>query len=218
MPTTTELRTLLEEAGEREVPLPRPEFVAGLEAHLLVPTTDLQTLLEEAGERDVPLPRPEFVASLEARLLSDAATITKPTPLVAHAGSRSRVRYLRPAMLSAAAAVAAVVLVGSLAGLFGQDPTQRDLELTSANNTTVVLPDGHEVDAAPGQDLPDGTEVHTGDTGSATVGNVEIGPNQVATVQNGTIQIAGVEVTVPTLPVTVPTVPTVPEVLPPLGG
>jgi hypothetical protein len=213
MPTTTQLRTLLEEAGQHEVPTPRPEFIAELETFLVgdvAATEKVQGLLEHAGEVDVPAPRPEFVAALEARLLSQGATVARPISLVARDERPTRSRVV-PAMVSAAAAVAAVVLAASLAGVFGEDPAQRQLELTSAIDTEIVLPGGETVEAEPGQELPDGTQVQTGDNGSATVGNVDIGPNQIATIEGGRI-----EITVPDLPLPVDT--TLPQVNNPLTG
>jgi hypothetical protein len=222
MPTLTDMRTLLEEAGSRDVPEPRPEFIADLQTFLLgdsAATEEIRTLLEAAAERDVPTPRPEFVAGLEARLLGEGSTIARPIPLVARDGGRSRTRLVRPAMLSAAAVVAAFVLAGSLGGLFGQDPAQRRLELTSAIDTVVVLPGGDELPAEPGQPLPDGTTIQTGDEGSATVGNVELGPNQIATIEGGQIQVGPVEVTVPTVPdLPLPVDTTLPGALPLVGG
>jgi len=208
MPTTTELRTLLEDVGQRHVPMPRPEFVAELETFLVgdaAATVQVRGLLEDAGERDVPSPRPEFVAALEARLLAEGAPVARPISLVARDRGRPRSRVV-PAAVSAAAAVAAIVLAGSLAGVFGEDPAQRQLKLTFATDgTEIVLPGGETIEAEPGQELPDGTQVKTGDNGSATVGNVEIGPNQIATIEGGHI-----EVSIPDLPLPVDT--TLPQV------
>lgn len=177
---------------------------------------DVRTLLEEAGTHDVPAPRPEFVAALEARLLGDTVPFAAPTPITA-APSRIRTRswIARPALVGIAASIAAVVLAGALAGWFGQDATQRRLQLAASHDTLVVLPDGSQVDGTKGLDLPEGTVVKTGPNGHATIGPVDLGPGQVATVTAGRLQIS---VTVPSLPpVTVPTVttPTVPAL--PIG-
>jgi hypothetical protein len=225
MSTITQLRTLLEEAGAHDVPEPRAEFLDELESFLVgdvSATADMHELLEEAADRDAPTPRPEFVAGLEARLLQDAHTIAQPIPLVARSSRRARPRVI-PALASAAAVVAALVLAGSLTGVFGTDPAQRQLQLTSqlkaaTGDTQVVLPSGKTVDPTPGQQLPEGTQVRTGENGSATVGNVQIGPNQVATVTGGNIQVGNVTVPVPSVTVTTPTVPAVPGVSSPLTG
>jgi hypothetical protein len=169
---------------------------------------DVQTLLEAAGSRPVPEPSPEFITGLEARLLADArpaARATVVTPLRTRSIGR-----LRPALVAAAAAAAAVVLVGSLAGWFGRDEAQRQHALASSVDTTVVLPNGDEVQGRDGLDLPDGTIVRTGPDGHAAVGNVDLGPSQVAVVDDGRIEISIPEVTLPEVtlpPVTLPGLP-----------
>jgi hypothetical protein len=167
----------------------------------------LEALLTEAGAREAPAPSPEFVSGLEARLLADArpATARVVTPMPA----RSRLRTFAPSLVAAAAAVAAVVLVGGLTGWFGQnDATISEPVLVSAKDTTVELPDGTEIEGTKGLDLPDGTVVRTGPDGSASIGNVDLGPLQVAVVDEGRIEI--------TLPEPLPqvTTPTTPSVLP----
>ena len=166
---------------------------------------DVQILLEEAGSRPAPEPSTEFVAGLEARLLADSRP---PVPATVITPMRARpTGRLRPALVAAAGAAAAVVLVGSLAGWFGRDEVQRRLALASAVDTTVVLPDGTEVEGTDGLDLPDGTIVRTGPEGHAAVGNVDLGPSQEAVIRSGRLEITVPEVTVPpaSLPVTVPT-------------
>lgn len=171
----------------------------------------MRALLQHAGTRDVPAPSPEFVTGLQARLLGDVATLPAPTSLVERSRARSRARFVRPALVSAAAALAAVVLAGSLAGWFGQDDSQRQLALASAVDTIVVLPDGTTIDGHDGLSLPEGAVVQTGPNGHAAVGNVDLGPGQQAVVEGGRLQVS---VTVPPLveptlpPVTVPSLPT----------
>ena len=223
MPTATDLRVLLKAAGARDVPEPRAEFITELETFLIgetAATDEVRELLEDAGERDVPTPRPEFVAGLEARLLEQATTIARPIPLVARAG-RPEPRRVVPAMLSAAAAVAAIVLGAALGGVFGQDPAQRQLELTSAIGTEIVLPDGETIAPDEGQDLgdlPDGTQIKTGAEGSVVIDDggtpVKIGPNQVATID---VDGDGVTVSIdPLPPVSAPLPPTPTTPLDPL--
>jgi len=163
----------------------------------------LETLLTEAGVRAVPAPSPEFVAGLEARLLADARPAT--ARVVAPMPVRSRVRVLTPSVVAAAAAIAAAVLVASLTGWFGRDSSTPRLALASAVDTTVVLPNGNEVEGTNGLDLPDGTIVRTGPEGHAAVGNVDLGPSQVAVVEDGRIKVALPDVTLP--PVTTPSLP-----------
>ena len=187
---------------------------------------DLRDALEAVGRRPAPAPRPDFVAALEARLLQgadmhDLAPEAPPqddapelAPVVElHSRRRNRVTVL---VGSAAAAVAAIVLAGSLAGWFGGGSDASKVELTDAVETTVELPDGSVVEGQEGLELPDGAIVTTGPDGAAAAGGVEIGPGEQATVQNGQLLPP---VTVPALPpvpslppveATVPTVPGVP--------
>jgi len=169
---------------------------------------EVRTLLEDAGTRAAPVPSPEFVTTLEARLLSDSVVMPAPASLVERSRARSRVRFVRPALVAAAAAVAAIVLAGSLAGWFGRDTSRHEIALASAVDTVVVLPDGTHVKAHDGLTLPDGAVVRTGPNGHAAVGNVDLGPGQTAVVTGGRIQISVPEVTVPS--VTLPTVPALP--------
>ncbi len=176
----------------------------------------LRALLEDVGTQAIPEPRSEFVTGLQTRLLGDVAALPAPTSLVERAQARSRARFVRPMLVSAAAAVAALVLAGSLAGWFGQDEQQRQLALASAVDTIVVLPDGTTIDGHGGLALPDGAIVQTGPNGHAAVGNVDLGPGQQAVVEGGRLQVSTPEPTVPTVvttlpPVTVPTLPTTPS-------
>jgi hypothetical protein len=166
----------------------------------------LETLLTEAGSRPAPTPTPEFVSGLEARLLADARPVT--AKVVTPLPERTPMRLLRPSLLAAAASFAAVVLVGALTGWFGRTEPTPEPSLTAAVDTVVELPDGREVAGTKGLDLPDGSIVTTGPEGHAAVGNVDLGPSQVAVIEEGRIKVTLPEVTLP--PVTTPTVPTVP--------
>jgi len=180
---------------------------------------DLRDALEAVGRRPTPAPRPDFVASLEARLLGGAGA----QPLADDAPDRGPdvapvVPLHRPALTgritvlvgSAAAAVAAVVLVGSLSGWFGGGSDATNIELTDAVETTVELPDGTVVRGEEGLLLPDGAVVRTGPEGTAAAGGTEIGPGEEATVQDGKL-LPGVEITVPTVPTLPPlTLPSLP--------
>jgi hypothetical protein len=166
---------------------------------------ELRTLLEDAGSRPA-VPRPEFVTELETRLLAKAS-VSAPTSLVERSQARSRARFVRPAFVAAAAAVAAVVLAGSLSGWFGRATTRHEVALARAVDTVVVLPDGTQIKARDGLALPDGVVVKTGPTRHAAVGPVDLGPGQTAVVVGGRIQISTPTLPPVSLPVTVPTVP-----------
>jgi hypothetical protein len=183
---------------------------------------DLRESLEAIGRRPVPAPRADFVASLEARLggatPSAERGTARATPDVATVvplrkpSSMGRITVL---MGSAAAAVAAIVLAGSLAGWFGGGSDAANIELTDAVETTVQLPDGSVVRGEEGLLLPDGAVVRTGPEGTAAAGGVEIGPGEEATVEDGEL-LPGVSITLPTVPslppidITVPTLPGLP--------
>ena len=182
----------------------------------------LRAMLEAAGARRTSAPTPAFVSNLEQRLLA-----TAPDALAAPSDERElrRARRARLVLVPAAAAIAVVVVTGALVASFDgsneQSPTHR-LELSAAKDTVVELPDGSEVRGEPGLRLPEGAVVKTGPNGSATFGNVDLGPGQIATVKSGTVRISTPTTTAPInlpalppvtlapLPVTIPTVPGLP--------
>lgn len=182
-------------------------------------TNDLRAMLEAAGTRPVPAPSPAFVASLEQRLLGMPVTVAP----VLEREERHDARRSRLVLLPAAAAIAAVVVAGALTGAFTSNASPTKVKLSAAKDTVVELPNGKEVEGEPGLPLPDGAIVKTGDNGSATFGDVNLGPGEVATVDNGKVVITPPPTTVPTLPITIPTlpitVPTIPGVtLPTIPG
>jgi hypothetical protein len=171
-------------------------------------------MLEAAGASPVPSASPAFVASLEQRLLGTTTTATLSSP--SERRGFSRAQRTRALLMPAAAAIAAVIVTGALAGLFTGSTGSSDVgnvKLSAAKDTVVELPNGNEVRGEAGLGLPDGSVVKTGPNGSASFGNVDLGPGSVATVDNGKIVITPPPTTVPTLPITVPTLPiTVPAV------
>jgi hypothetical protein len=169
----------------------------------------LRAMLEAAGARRTSAPTPAFVSNLEQRLLA-----TAPDALAAPSDERElrRARRARLVLVPAAAAIAVVVVTGALVASFDgsneQSPTRR-LELSAAKDTVVELPDGSEVRGEPGLRLPEGAVVKTGPNGSATFGNVDLGPGQVATVKSGTVRISTPTTTAPTVPINLPILPPV---------
>jgi hypothetical protein len=125
---------------------------------------------------------------------------------------------VRAALVPAGAAIAAVVMVGAFTGWFDRGPgsvsTPSRISIASAVNTEVELPDGTTVEGSDGLKLPDGAVVRTGPDGRASVGNVDLGPGQEATVDGNRITVSTPVVTLPTVtvpPVTLPPVPGLPQ-------
>jgi len=170
----------------------------------------MRDLLENAGARRTPAPRADFVSELEARLLAEPTPTRASATFGGVAPSRAR---RAPALVAAAVAVAALGLVGVLV-VRQDEPSHPRVSLASATDTVVELPNGTQVPGHEGLKLPDGAIVRTGPDGHAAVGNVDLGPGQVAVVDEGRIKIEGPEVTIP--PVAVPTFPNV--TAPPVPG
>ena len=140
-------------------------------------------MLLRAGLRTTPAPAPAFLAGLAARLVADAEARLRIVRLPA------RVRHRLPVVAAAVAMIAAVVLVGALAGWFGRGPDSHSLALAGAVDTTVLFPDGTKVAGYTGLTLPDGAVVRTGPNGRATAGNVELGPALEALVDAGALHL-----------------------------
>jgi len=145
---------------------------------------DLRDLLEVAGSREVGAPERGFRVELEHRLL----TTNPPGRLIALPPAPRRTR--RPGVMSGAiAAAAAAVLVGALAGVYGQGVDDRALNLAVAVDTVVQLPDGTMVAGEQGLSLPDGAVVRTGPNGHCAAGEVELGPGLEALVDAGRLRL-----------------------------
>lgn len=145
---------------------------------------DLRNLLEVAGSRETAAPDRGFRVGLEHQLL----TTNPPGRLVALPTAPRRAR--RPGVMSGAiAAAAAAVLVGALAGVYGQGVDDRALNLAVAVDTMVQLPDGTMVAGEQGLALPDGAVVRTGPNGHCAAGEVELGPGLEALVDAGRLRL-----------------------------
>ena len=141
-------------------------------------------MLAEAGGLAVEHPDHAFFAELEHTLVSS----TPPGRLVALPNRPRKAR--RPGVLSgAAAAAAAVVLIGALTGVYGAGVDDQALALAVAVDTTVQLPDGTTVTGARGLALPDGAVVRTGPNGHCAAGAVELGPGLEAFVDAGRLRL-----------------------------
>jgi hypothetical protein len=152
---------------------------------------DTRRQLEAAGRHPVPEPRQAFGAQLEQRLLaigrsqdpgaSTAQAITDqaaPGP-VAPRGPRER--RPAPGILAGLGGLAAVLLVAVTLSGVGQRPTLA-LELVAPVNVEVALDGGTTLVNPDGLLLPDGAVVRVGAGGSVRIGEVSLGPGDIATV------------------------------------
>jgi hypothetical protein len=196
-----QIEALLVAAGHRVVPASQRLGVAALRpaspvTDLAVPTRrELRSMLRTAGARPVPRLRPEFVALAEPHgaMLPPAAALEPP----------QRLRPVRrPALvMGAAAAALTLVLVGALTGIVGGPSAEAGLQLASAVDTVVVLPDGSTVDGTRGLALPDGAVLRIGPNGRASAGDVDLGPGDEAVVEDGRLVPTSAAEAAPTTPV-----------------
>jgi hypothetical protein len=145
---------------------------------------DVRDLLLEAATRSVAEPRSSFLGGLEAHLGAQVP----PGRLIA-LPRRARRTRVPAVMTGVAAAAAAAVLVGALAGVYGRAAEDRALALAVAVDTTVQLPDGSMITGARGLDLPDGAVVRTGPNGRCSAGDVDLGPGIEALVDSGRLRL-----------------------------
>lgn len=140
-------------------------------------TDEMHRHLTALGTAPVPDPDPVFVTDLELRLR--ALRAAEPVP-----GSLRPRRW--PATVAAVTFSLAVVAFG-LATLDTGSPAVR---VAAASGVSVRMPDGAVVIAEPGLDLPEGARVEVGPTGSARIGDIDLGPGQVADVTPEGIVVA----------------------------
>lgn len=144
---------------------------------------DIRHRLEEAGHRPVPEPDPVFADALAARLRAVAAGLPPAAPEPPHRWWRALGR--RPFSLGfvivATAIAVAVLVVGS------RPPA--DPRLTAPVNVEVALADGATLEDPDGLRLPEGAVIRVGDGGSARVGDVLLGPGDVATITDGRLEV-----------------------------
>ena len=194
------VEALLVAAGHRSVPesprlgVPATGPAATIAAHPVRTREDVRVLLRAAGARPVPPLTPEFVA------LADPHGTAPPPAIALEPRRRSR---LRPALvMGAAAAALTLVLVGALTGLVNGPAAEAQLQLASAVDTVVVLPDGSTVDGTRGLPLPDGAVVRIGPNGRASAGGVDLGPGDEAVVEDGRLRQVAAAEAAPAAPVT----------------
>lgn len=155
-----DVRRVLEEAGRRSVPEPRPGFTQQLEDRLVA------------------------IAGTSAREPGPALDpVSGPDP--APGPDRRRPAFGLAAGLAGIAAVLAIVVVMSGFGL----RSTLALELTDVVNVEVALADGTTLVNPEGLLLPDGAVVRIGAGGSARIGDVRLGAGDVARVSDRRLDV-----------------------------
>jgi hypothetical protein len=142
---------------------------------------DIEHLLTELGASDVPALDPAFADRLERTLRTG----------VVGGGTASVLSIRRsgrwPATAAAVAFAASIVAVGLMVW---NDQAPKQIYVTEAANAEVVLPTGQALPAVPGLVLEPGSLVRTFDNGQITFGDVILGPNRSAVVDDSGIDEA----------------------------
>ena len=147
-------------------------------------SADPRRRLEEAGQRPAPDPDPAFADALEARLLTMAASLPPvPPPPVRRPGPGAR-------WWPVAAGAALVALALVLAITPGRPAPDSARELVAPVNVEVALADGTVLEDPDGLVLPEGAVVRVGPGGSARIGDLALGPGDVATLSGGRLRVA----------------------------
>lgn len=154
---------------------------------------ELHEALRALGSGEPPEPEPTFADALEERLRLLHGTVD--------VVSAPSIPTRRRALWGVAAAVVIAVAFAATITQRVSDPTTR---LTSAIDTSLVLPDGSIVAAVAGTDLPEGALLITGPQGSAVVGGVSIPGNSQAIIRDGTAVPVSTIVTIAPSPSPVP--------------
>ena len=143
---------------------------------------DVRRRLEDAGSREVPPPDVAFADALEARLRAVGASLPPAAP--------EPPRRPRPALGLRLAGVAAVALVAAIAVLLLGPATRPPApRLVAPVNVEVSLVGGTTLEDPDGLSLPDGTVIRVGEGGFARIGDVTLGPGDVATVRDGRLNV-----------------------------
>ncbi len=133
--------------------------------------------LGHAATAPVPPVDPSFADRLAARLTAQHQEHADRRPSVAP--------WARPAVIGLASLLAVAAFVLLLPG--GGGP--RDLRLTAAVDTSVVLPDGTVLAASAGTALTEGTVIRVGPDGSATVDGQALPAGTIAVVVDGRVDV-----------------------------
>jgi len=147
---------------------------------------ELHEELRALGSGEQPEPDATFADALEERLRLLHGTVD--------GVSAPSIPTRRRALWGVAAAV---VIAVAFAATITQRVSEPATRLTSAIDTSLVLPDGSIVAAVAGTDLPEGALLITGPRGSAVVGGVSIPGNSQAIIRDGTAVPVSTIVTIP---------------------
>lgn len=159
---------------------------------------ELHEALCALGSGEQPEPDATFAGTLEERLRLLHSTVDRvPAPSIP---TRQRARW---------AVAAAVVIAVAFAATLSQRVSEPTTRLTSAIDTSLVLPDGSIVVAVAGTDLPEGALLITGPRGSAVVDGVSIPRNSQAIIRDGMAVSVSTIVTAPPSPSPSPSPPAV---------
>jgi hypothetical protein len=138
---------------------------------------DLRERLDAWGQSSPPAVTDMFADNLESELRVRAAQRTGAAP--------------RPIWRPLAGLVAASVLI--LAGYLATTRIATDngtvVVLATSQDSTVILPDGTELDSPTSLDLPDGSRIEVGADGSASVNSVVLGAGSVAEIVDGRVEV-----------------------------
>lgn len=150
---------------------------------------ELHEALCALGSGGPPEPDATFADTLEERLRLLHGTVD--------GASAPSIPTRRRALWGVAAAVVIAVAFAATITQRVSEPTTR---LTSAIDTSLVLPDGSIVAAVAGTELPEGALLITGPRGSAIVAGVSIPGNSQAIIRDGTAVPVSTIVTIPPAP------------------
>jgi len=150
---------------------------------------ELHEALRALGSGAQPEPDATFADALEERLRLLHGTVDRvPAPSIP---TRQRALW---------GVAAAVIIAVAFAATIAQRVSEPTTRLTSAIDTSVVLPDGSIVVAVAGTELPEGALLITGPQGSAVVDGVSIPKNTQAVIRDGTAVPVSTIVTIPPSP------------------
>jgi outer membrane biosynthesis protein TonB len=137
-----------------------------------------------AGQVPAPEPGAAFAQALEDRLRAVAGLpLTDPVPPVPSSG-----RARRWGALGLAAGTAAAVVAGALVAVSSVGDSH-EVRVAAATDALVVLPDGTVGAVDPGLVVPDGSRIVTLDEGRVVAGDVQLGPDREAVVDNGALRL-----------------------------
>lgn len=148
---------------------------------------DLRRDLAALAGTAVPELAPEPIETTEARLRAVHATLTGPAPQPA-APRGSRRRAVVGSLAVAAGALAALLAVFLFVDREPNDRTS--LVLTAAEHAFIELPDGRRIEAEVGRiEVPNGSRLVVEAGGTLTVDGITLEPGEIATVDDGTIDV-----------------------------